>query len=93
MSDSRQKFDDIEESKSFTGLGMFTQTTTQDEYLGDILDDYFVKNNETLIRDILDEVNDWNNQWKSWEFDGVEKPINADEFAKELSKKYKITLQ
>lgn len=91
MSDSKQKYEEITEEQSYTGLGFYTQTTTQDELL-EI--DNFVKNDETLMRDLIEEFRNWNYQWESWRPDGIyPKPINVDQFISEISKKYKVKLR
>lgn len=92
MGDSRKKYEEIVECQSRSGLGTFHQTTTQDNFEEDILDEYFVKSDETLMGDLVEEFRNWNYQWESWRPDGIyPKPIDADQFAKELSKKYKIS--
>ena len=96
MGDSRKKYEELNdmniEVSDRSGIGFFHQTTTQDNFEEDILDEYFVKSDETLMGDLVEEFRNWNYQWESWRPDGIyPKPIDADQFAKELSKKYKIS--
>ena len=95
MSDSLKKLEEIEdiniEVSDRSGIGFFHQTTTQDNFEPEILDEYFVKSEETLMRDLIEEIKYWNETWISYFEIGTERPMNADQLTKELSKKYKIS--
>jgi len=80
MSDSRAKYEELENL-------IFTRTTTQDK-LGN-----FEKNEETLFRDIIDEVKEWSEEWLMSQERGTKSPIDADVLSKELSKRYRINLK
>ncbi len=91
MGDSKTKFEELEETQSNTGIGQFHQTTTQDLLEFELLEENFIKNEETLMRDLLEEFKTWNDEWDYCRNHGIEHPMDADQLAKELSKKYKIS--
>lgn len=92
MSDSVKKFKEMEEeTKSYTGLGNWTQTTTIMTKNKDVKP-MLEKDKKTIFRDILDEISNWDESWKHYSNnpDVVEKPLNADEFAEDLANRYDI---
>ena len=94
MGDIITKFEDMEEAKSYSGLGLeaeYFQTTTQMTKNIDVKPT-LGKDSKAIFRGILDDFQYWNESWKHYlnNSDIVEKPINAEEFAEELAKKYEI---
>jgi len=94
MSDTITKFEDIEEAKSYSGLGLEAEYFQNSTYMTKNIDvkPTLSKDSKTIFREILDDFQYWNESWKHYlnNSDIVEKPINADELAENLAKKYEI---
>lgn len=92
MSDSVTKFEEIEEeAKSYTGLGNWTQTTTIMTKNKDVKP-MLEKDKKTIFRELLDEIRDWNEEWNHYSNnpDVIQRPLNADELAEQLTNRYDI---
>jgi hypothetical protein len=91
MGNLRQNYTDeewsslIEETKLYSGLGEeWTMTSTTD----------IIPNNnkKEIFRQILDEFREWEGDWIYYKInpDHIKKPMNADDFALDLSNRYII---
>jgi hypothetical protein len=96
MGDTISKFEEMEETKSYSGLGvdkLFTQTTTQDMTRNKDLSTFSEdKSEKKIFRDILELISGWNEDWVHYNNNSgvIERPLNADELAEHLSTKYSI---
>lgn len=93
MSDSKTKFDEMEETKSYSGLGGWVETNTNK---------IMTKNSETkpilgkeskeIFRILLEEFRDWEESWRHYSnnSDILQRPIDAEQFSQELCKRYEI---
>lgn len=90
MSTSRDKYEEIQ-GQSYSGIGEFYQNTTQDKF--NPIDEYFEKDEKTLMRDLIDELQGWSEGWVMYNERGFKKPIDADELANDLVKRYNIKLK
>ena len=92
MSDSITKYKEMEEAKSYSGLGEFPkyETTTTMTKNRDVKPQ-LIESSEELFRKLLDSICEWNESWRFFNESGVGgRPMNADEYASELSKKFKL---
>ena len=92
MSDSVTKYMEMQEdAKSYTGLGDWTQTTTNMTQNRDVKP-MLEKDKKTIFRDILEEISQWDESWKHYSNNPevIEKPLNADEFAEDLANRYDV---
>ena len=91
MGNLRQNYTDeewnslIEESKSYSGLGEWTSTSTIDPLKPN-------KTQKEIFRQVLDEFREWEEDWRQYNINPgyVQKPMNADEFSLQLSNRYII---
>lgn len=95
MSDSIKKFEEMqEEAKSYSGLGNWTETTTNNKIMTRNVDvkPSIDKESKFIFKNLLEDFREWNEHWKCYESnsDTIEKPMNADEFAEYLANIYEI---
>lgn len=96
MGDTISKFEEIEEAKSYSGLGvdkLFTQTTTQNMTRNKELNTFSEdKSDKKIFRELLDLISGWNEDWIHYNNNSgvIERPLNADELSEHLSTKYSI---
>ena len=92
MSDSITKYEEMEEAKLYSGLGEFpkyktTTTMTKNRDVKAMIEE----SSEELFRKLLYSVKEWNESWIFYNETKVGiRPLNVDEYALELDKKFKL---
>jgi hypothetical protein len=86
MSSTISKFKEDEEARTYSELGEWVETNTNK------IMEIEVNNSQNIFRKILNEVEGWNEGWEFYRnnSDIISKPMNADEFAINLSKRFNI---
>jgi hypothetical protein len=91
MSDSLTKFKEMEETRSYSGLGEWVESNTDDimmEGMGATLEG----NPTQIFRELLEKFRGWEESWRHYgnNPEVIEKPLNADEFSQDLANRYEI---
>lgn len=102
MGDIRSKFEILKEEEkeqSYTGLGNLPDSidyTYKEKMTKNIDVKPSIESRDEsrfIFRNILDYFKEWQESWEQYNnnsFNGFPKPIDADQFARELSRMYKI---
>lgn len=97
MSDTITKFEEIGgETKSYSGLGLWMQTNTN-EILENHIETKVPYNNTQyqIFRELLEIFRDWEESWKYYSNNSniIKKPKNADKLIEELTSQYEIKVK
>ena len=92
MSDSITKLEDMEPAQSYTGLGEWIMTTTNNMTKNTDVKPTLEKEQKIIFRNLLDDFREWQYSWKHYEENGNkgERPIDAEQYAELLTTQYEI---